>query len=265
MQCKATLTLQMPDEVQMRIQGPASLPTLIYLPGLHGNWTLVGAFRDALGGRVRFVETTYPPTLKWSLEDYAAEVEATLAGHGITEGWLLAESFSSQIAWPIIKRKHFHVEGLILAGGFVQHPMRWGVRLAERLCGDISFALLTRILFGYAKVSRWRFRHSPETHRAIQDFIAHLTEAERQAAKHRLRLVVQNDACAIASQVSLPVYGLTGVFDPVVPWYWVRRWLKKNCRALREYKIIWHADHNVLGTGAKAAADQIVHWISAPA
>jgi len=255
----------MPDEVQMRIHGADSLPTLIYLPGLHGNWTLIGGFRDALAGRVRFVETTYPPTLKWSLEDYAAEVEAALAGHGIAEGWLLAESFSSQIAWPIIRRKRFQVNGLILAGGFVQHPMRWGVRLAERLCGDISFAMIARILFGYAKVSRWRFRHSPETYRAIQDFIAHLTEAERQAAKHRLRLVVQNDACAIASQVSLPVYGLTGVFDPVVPWYWVRRWLKKNCRALREYKIIWHADHNVLGTGAKAAADQIVHWISAPA
>ena len=255
----------MPDVVQMRIHGDSSLPTLIYLPGLHGNWTLIGGFREALADRVRFVETTYPPTLEWSLEDYAAEVEAALAANGITEGWLLAESFSSQVAWPIIKRKRFYARGIILAGGFVQHPMRWGVRLAERLCGDIPFAMIARILFGYAKISRWRFRHSPQTHQAIQEFIAHLTEAERQAAKHRLHLVAQNNACQIASEVDLPVYALTGVFDPVVPWFWVRRWLMKNCRALREYKIIWHADHNVLGTGSKAAADQVVNWISATA
>jgi len=252
----------MSDEVEMRIHGDEAAPTLIYLPGLHGNWTLIGGFREALAGRVRFVETTYPPTLTWSLEDYARGVEAALEKHKITKGWLLAESFSSQVAWRMIARKRFALDGLILAGGFVQHPMQWGVRLAERVCGDISFKLLARILFGYAKVSRWRFRNSPGTHQAIQEFIAHLSEAERQAARHRLHLVAQNNACEMARAARLPVYGLTGVLDPVVPWYWVRRWLKRNCQALREYKIIWHADHNVLGTGARAAADLVVQWMA---
>ena len=53
----------MAEELQLRIHGEASLPTLIYLPGLHGDWTLIGGFRHALGGRVRFVEVTYPRTL----------------------------------------------------------------------------------------------------------------------------------------------------------------------------------------------------------
>ena len=57
------------EKLEMRIHGDASLPTLIYLPGLHGDWTLVGGFRRALGGRVRFVEVTYPRTLIWTLED----------------------------------------------------------------------------------------------------------------------------------------------------------------------------------------------------
>ena len=252
----------MPDEIQMRVHGSADLPTLVYLPGLHGNWRLIGRFREALGGRVRFVETTYPPTLTWSLENYAEAVEASLARLDITRGWLLAESFSSQVAWPMVDRNKFSANGLILAGGFVQHPFRWGVRLAERVCGDISFGLLLRILFGYAKVSRWRFRKSPETHRAIMDFIEHLTEEERLAAKHRLHLVAGNNACDLARKVKLPVYALTGILDPVVPWYWARRWLKKNCRALREYKIIWTADHNVLGTGSQAAAELVVRWMS---
>ena len=252
----------MTEKIKMRVHGDAALPTLIYLPGLHGNWTLIGNFRTALRGRLRFVEVSYPPTLTWSLEDFAAALEIALAENGIIRGWLLAESFGSQVAWPMVARKKFPVEGLILAGGFARHPMRWGVRLAERVCGDISLSLMTRILFGYARVARFRFRNSPETQAGIEEFIAGLTERERQAAKHRLHLVLENDPCPLARQATVPIYALTGLFDPVVPWFWVRRWLKKNCPTLREYKIIRRADHNVLGTGAQDAADQVVAWIS---
>src|ERR1051326_9348106 len=135
----------MPEQLEIRIHGDGSLPTLIYLPGLHGNWTLVGNFRRALNGRLRFVEAAYPPTLTWSLEDYAAGVEAALAERGIAGGWVLAESFSSQVVWRLIARKQFPVAGLVLAGGFVRHPLLRGVRLAERVCGEISFSLLVQI------------------------------------------------------------------------------------------------------------------------
>ncbi len=250
------------EQVQVRIHGSDSLPTLVYLPGLHGNWTLIGPLRKALAGRLRFVEITYPPTLTWSLEDYAEGVERSLAAKGVGEGWLLAESFGSQVAWPMLERGRFKPLALILAGGFVRHPARWAARLAERICGHIPFALLTRMLFGYAKLSRWRFRSSPETIEGIEEFIKKLTELERQAARHRLHLVAHSDFCAIAQTLHLPLFALTGLFDPVVPWLWTRRWLVKNCPALRRYRIVWHADHNVLGTAAKVAADQILEWMS---
>ncbi|HYG34198.1 MAG TPA: hypothetical protein VEC99_05415, partial [Clostridia bacterium] len=67
------------EKVEIRIHHPNAQPTLIYLPGLHGDWTLVGGFRRELRGRARFVELTYPRTLTWSLEDYAAGVEQALA------------------------------------------------------------------------------------------------------------------------------------------------------------------------------------------
>src|ERR1035438_3914147 len=86
----------MEEKLQLRVHGDDSLPTLIYLPGLHGDWTLVGGFLQALDGRVRFVEITYPRTLVWSLEDYAAAIETALAQNGIASGWLLGESFGSQ-------------------------------------------------------------------------------------------------------------------------------------------------------------------------
>src|SRR5258708_12593168 len=98
------------EELQLRIHGSDSLPTLVYLPGLHGDWTLIGRFRNALAGRVRFVEVTYPRTLTWSLDDYAAGVETELSRRGVTRGWFLAESFTSQVLCPLLWPKRLHTE-----------------------------------------------------------------------------------------------------------------------------------------------------------
>jgi pimeloyl-ACP methyl ester carboxylesterase len=252
----------MEEQLQLRIQGDASQPTLIYLPGLHGDWTLVGSFKRALGHRARFVETTYPRTLTWSLDDYAANVEAALAEKGITRGWLLGESFSSQVVWQMVARGKFQIEGIILAGGFVQHPVRAAVRLAARIGRGISLSLITRVMFGYAKISRFRYRHSPETMASIHEFIARRTELDRQAAVHRLRLIADSDFCDIVKTTKIPVFAITGWLDPVVPWMPVRGWLRRNCPALREYKIVRTADHNVLSTAADKSADQVVQWMN---
>jgi pimeloyl-ACP methyl ester carboxylesterase len=288
------------EELQLRIHGEASLPTLIYLPGLHGDWTLIGSFRKAIGGRTRFVEITYPRTLTWSLDDYAAAIETALAHNGITRGWLLGESYGSQVLWAMVgrapvgsksnedrssraagdtsNRNHesgssgasphqaakeiFQIEGVILAGGFVKHPMRGAVRLAEKLTGRISTALFVRIIFGYAKIARFRYRRSPETLATIDEFVVRRTELDRRAAQHRLHLMAQNDPRPIARQASLPVFSLSGILDPIVPWPFVRRWLGKNCPALRDYRIIRSADHNVLSTAPAEAAKQVLEWMS---
>jgi pimeloyl-ACP methyl ester carboxylesterase len=252
----------MPEDLQLRIHGDASLPALIYLPGLHGDWTLIGSLRKAIGGRARFVEITYPRTLAWSLDDYAAAIEAALAHNGIAGGWLLGESYGSQVLWALVARGKFPASGVILAGGFVKHPMRWAVQWAEKLTGRISMALFVRIIFGYARIARFRYRHSPETLADIDEFVARRTEPDRRAAQHRLHLIAENDPRPTASRTRLPVYALTGILDPIVPWPFTRRWLRKNCPALRDFKIIPHADHNVLGTGPVASAEQILAWMT---
>ena len=252
----------MAEQLQLRVSGDTSRPTLIYLPGLHGDWTLIGSFKRALGDRARFVEVTYPRTLEWSLDDYAANVERALAEQGIHGGWLLGESFSSQVVWPMIARGKFQIEGVILAGGFVKHPIRAGVRLAERVAHGVPLSLLTRIMFGYAKVARFRYRNSPEVASTIDEFIARRTELDRQAAVHRLRLIAGSDSREIVRTAKIPIFALSGFLDPIVPWYFVRRWLRQNCPALREYKIIRRADHNVLSTAANASADQVMQWIN---
>ena len=252
----------MAEELQLRIHGDASLPTLIYLPGLHGDWTLVGGFRHALGGRARFVEVTYPRTLTWSLNDYAAAIETALAENGINSGWLLGESFASQVVWALAGRGKFPAQGVILAGGFVKHPMRRAVRVAEKLTGRISNALFIRIVFGYAKIARFRYRRSPQTLATIEEFVARRTDLDRRAAQHRLHLIAENDPRTIASRTKLPVFGLSGILDPIVPWLWVRHWLRKNCPALRDYKVLRRADHNVLSTAPREAARQVLEWMA---
>src|SRR3989442_12783236 len=136
------------DQIQIRTSGPSpDVPAacLIYLPGLHGDWTLVGSFEAALASRtfrskVRFVEITYPRTTTWTVTDYANAVLKALHEAGITRGWLLAESFGSQIGWEILRLASsqsqsgsFSPNALILAGGFVRHPMRWIIPITQRL------------------------------------------------------------------------------------------------------------------------------------
>ena len=153
---------------------------------------------------MRFVEVTYPRTLTWSLEDYAAGVEGALAEHGIRAGWLLGESFSSQVVWPLVARGRFHARGVILARGFVRHPAPWIVPRAERITTGLPLPLLRRMLAGYARVARIRFWRSPETLAGIGEFISRWTELHRQAAAHRLRLIAQNDPCSLAREVRPP-------------------------------------------------------------
>src|SRR5262245_27104102 len=111
------------DDLQIRVHGDGAngKPTLVYLPGLHGDWTLVGSFRAALANRGRFVEFAYPRTLSWSLEDHADAIMESLRMQGIDDGWVLSESFGSVLGWALLENG-FAAQGLILAGGFVRYP-----------------------------------------------------------------------------------------------------------------------------------------------
>ena len=77
-----------------------------------------------------------------------------------------------------------------------------------------------------------------------------------------MHLIAEFDPRPIARQAKLPIFGLSGILDPIVPWPFVRRWLRQNCPALRDYKIITSADHNILATSPKLAARQVLEWMN---
>lgn len=254
----------MEEKLELRVHGDDSLPTLIYLPGMHGDWTLIGGFRSAVLGRVRFVEMTYPRTLIWSMDDYAAAIENALSEHGISSGWLLGESFGSQPLWKIVARQKFGVQGVILAGGFVRHPAHRFMSLMGKIMGRLSARIFVKIIFGYAKFARFRYRDSPQTLATLDEFISRRTPGDKEAARYRLHLVAGNDPRQDAMKANVPVYALAGFLDPIVPWPLVRRWLRKKCPAFREFKVVRRADHNVLNTGIRESAQWILKWMGCP-
>ena len=250
----------MEEKLELRVYGDASLPALVYLPGLHGDWTLIGGFRAAVAGRVRFVEMTYPRTLTWSLDDHASAIENELAKAGITSGWLVGESFGSQPMWALIARDNFHTQGAVLAGGFVRYPGQWFLQILEKFTGGLLSFLFVKMIFGYARIARYRYR-SPEVLAVLDEFLARRREPmDREAAQHRLQLVGNYDARNTAMTTNVPIFELAGFIDPIVPWLPVRHWLKRYCPALRDSKII-RADHNVLNTGSKESARWILEWM----
>jgi pimeloyl-ACP methyl ester carboxylesterase len=296
------------ERLLIRVHGDASLPTLIYLPGLHGDWTLVSSFRAAVAGRVRFVEFTYPRSLTTSAADYAAWVEEALAAQGITQGWLLAESFGSQVAWALIERQQqrassgvvaadvsprhslelaptdvggygadaplqsaignrqsaIQLQGLILVGGFVKHPWPWGARLLRWQAAHTPARLLRVALRGYEAYAGFRHRHAPETQASIREFVERRTPLDSEAIRARLELIAANDPRPIARRTTLPVHYLAGLVDPLVPWPFVRWWLRRHCPSYRGGTTLWSADHNALATKPRLAAEFVLGVMGAP-
>ena len=250
------------ERLRCRVHPGDESRTLIFLPGIHGDWTINTAFRVALAGRARLVEFTYPRTLDWSIDDHASAIESALEREQLTSGWLLGESFGSQIVWPLLERKRIGVEGVVLAGGFGRHPWPPVVRLMHRATGLVRVHALRPAFRIYALAGRLRYRDSPEMAASVREFLARRTELDWQAVRHRLRLIESSDPSSVARRAKVPVFYISGALDPIVPWHASRRWLRKNCPGFREARILPLADHHVLGSGARAAAEQVLRWMA---
>ena len=138
--------------------------------------------------------------------------------------------------------------------GFMQVSANWA-----NFDGQSPF--LRAALAGYSQVARFRFGRSPETLAEVREFVARRTERDFRSGRHRLALIGRHDPRQNVTKLCIPVFALSGLFDPIVPWGLVRKWLERNCSSFREHTLIWRADHNVLGTAPKLAADQVLSWI----
>lgn len=215
------------------------------------------------------IEVTYPRRAEWALDDYAVAIERRLLEHGVAQGWVIGESFSSQVAWALAGRERlqeastrFALLGLILVGGFVRHPWPWGVQLASAASRVVPLWLLRRLCSGYGKLAGRKHRACPEVIAELGEFVQRRTaDGDREAINGRYRLIAASDLRDLAKATNLPVFQLTGALDPIVPWWQVRPWLKKHCPGYCATRVFWRAGHNVLLSAPQESADQILAWI----
>lgn len=261
----------MKETLQVRVQRAGTRPTLIYLPGIHGDWTLAGRFRRALGDRACFVEFTYPRSLEWNLEDYADAVVEAIEARGFGHGWLIGESFSSQVAWAIVARQAqanrttsaLAIDGVILAGGFVRYPFDWEVRAGiwshdhlPEACWRFGFSCLVRLARRVSKPDLG-------TAEDVAEFVARRTPEDRLAIRRRMQILLERDLRPVARAARLPVYQLTAHGDFIVPWGPVRRWLRAECPGYRATRVVPFSTHSVLFSQPELSAAQILQWIQA--
>ncbi len=244
--------------VSVRVHEGAG-PTLIYLPGIHGDWGLIGAFRRALGDRVRFVEFSYAKD-EVTLAHLAELVHLALTEKGVSSGWLLGQSFGSQVAWALVARG-FKADGVILAGGFVRHPWPWGARLFQALLAAVPARLVNPAYRVYTVACNAVARRGPEEAAELLDFARKREGRDWLAMSRRLSLIAGNDPRPAARAMDKPVHYLGGMIDPLVPWPLVTRWLQRECPGYRGEVILTYADHNVLGSSPRESAEHVLGWV----
>jgi len=115
-----------------QVSGQEELPPVIYLPGVHGDWTPLALARPLLSEGLRLVEAAYPRVEHWSLEDFGEALEALLDRLGLESAHLVGESFGSLVAWQFGLSRPERVRSLILVGGFSQPPSFRRAALARR-------------------------------------------------------------------------------------------------------------------------------------
>jgi len=99
----------------------------------------------------------------------------------------------------------------------------------------------------------------------LPEFIARRQQpADHRALVHRLRLIEAADFRETVRQLRVPVWQLTGRWDPVVPWWPVRRWLRDNCPGYRGTAVRPGADHVVLATDAAGSVADVRRWMTLP-
>lgn len=236
---------------------------LVYLPGLHGDFTLIRSFRERILPSTAFVEFAYPVDGNPSLRELADAIHDALEHLQVGDVTLLAESFGSQVAWAMIARPRetIRYRRLILSGGFVQYPWLGGVHLARAMVTTVGPGA-NLLLESFPLYGRLLYEPRPGLAHDLSCFVESRSRIEdRQAIHHRLGLITTADFRPVAARTTLPVHHLTGVFDPIVPWYPVQRWLQRHCPGYQGTVRFHTSDHAVLVSRPTAAARLIKSWM----
>ena len=250
------------DDLRYRISGEASSPTLLYLPGVHGDWTPQAAAAPILAEHFRLIETAYPKNPAWALSEFVAAVVRLLDRLKIPSTHLAAESFGSLVGQQFALEHPERVQSLTIVGGFTRAPDARMIRLTRLGLERLPTRLFEGGVDVYVALRRNRGALHPTPHQVDLPYDAVRTEAGRRATVRRFEIIGQTDLRPRLHELQLPVRYLGGEHDLIVP-------TKREIATLEELlpdsaafesHLIAKGPHMIIASHAEETVKRIVEW-----
>lgn len=241
--------------------GHPDAPPLLYLPGVHGDWTPQVGARSCLSEKFHLVETAYPRVDHWSIDDYARSLNDLLDKLGIESAHIVGESFGSLVGWQFGVTNPHRVRSFTLLGGFARAPRFRVAAAASAALKTLPTGLLESTIDFYVAGKKviGQQRETFDT----GAYPATRTESGRLATANRMSIIQSTDFREHLSDIEFPVRYLGGANDVVVP---VRReisTLSKHLPSDVEFQseLIRGAPHAIIASHPQETADQVSRWV----
>lgn len=242
--------------------GKQNAPPIVYLPGVHGDWTPQAAARTLLTRDFHLVETAYPRIETWSIDDYARALNGLLDKLGIESAHIVGESFGSLVGWQFGIADPDRIRSFTLIGGFSQPPRFRIAAAASAALNTLPTRLLESSIDLYVagKSAIGESRESFD----IGAYPATRTERGRRATANRMSIIQTSDYSPKLKEIKFPVRYLGGANDIVVP---VRREIATLSAHLPAHcdfqsELVRRAPHALIASHPQKACESILRWVN---
>ena len=245
--------------------GDAEATPVLYLPGVHGDWSFMDSARELLSERFRLIEVTYPRAGGWTLETYAGALDDLLDVLDLESVHLIGESFGSRVGWELGLNVPERIRSMVLVGGLCGPLRSQIIGAARQSLHRMPGPMLERGFDLFLSIKDWMGDPWPEGDERAIPYVTSQSPRARRAAANRLGITFSTDFVPRLHRVRFPVAYVGGGSDPVVP---VRREIESLRRRLPRhcdfrYHVIPGAPHTLLASHPRSTCERIVGWISA--
>lgn len=250
-------------ELVYRIRGGEGAVPVVYLPGVHGDWTPQAAASVILAGAFRLVEISYPREPLWRLEDYASALVSLLDRLEIESAHVVAESFGSLVGWEFGLEHGSRVRSMVIVGGFCQPPGPRKVLLAKWGLSVLPTGLFEQGVDAYVAIRKHQGKLEHPEMEVDLPYATVRTDLGRIATVSRFEIMCTSDYRHQLHEVLFPVRYIGGDSDLIVP---VKREIRTLSELLSEEagfqsRLIANAPHMIISSHPVETAGQIADWI----
>ena len=250
-------------ELVYRIRGGEGAVPVVYLPGVHGDWTPQAAASVILAGAFRLVEISYPREPLWRLEDYASALVSLLDRLEIESTHVVAESFGSLVGWEFGLEHGSRVRSMVIVGGFCQPPGPRKVLLAKWGLSVLPTGLFEQGVDAYVAIRKHQGKLEHPEMEVDLPYATVRTDLGRIATVSRFEIMCTSDYRHQLHEVLFPVRYIGGDSDLIVP---VKREIRTLSELLSEEagfqsRLIANAPHMIISSHPVETAGQIADWI----